>query len=627
MVDNGQTGTRFHAMPFGTEILPDGVFFRLWAPGARQVDLILENHHQPACRQRMHAEHGGWYRCFSREARPGSRYRFCIDADLLVPDPASRCQDEDVHGPSVVIDPRSFSWRDGSWRGRPWEETVIYELHPGAFSPQGGFAGIVERLDYLVELGITALELMPVADFPGQRNWGYDGTLLFAPDRTYGRPEDLKMLVQAAHARNLMVFLDVVYNHFGPEGNYLHVYAREAFFNDQRRTPWGAAINFDGEGSALVRRFFIENVLYWLQEFHFDGLRFDAVHAIHDDSHPDILEEIADAVRNGPGRRRHIHLILENDRNQAGYLRRSGGGLSRVFTAQLNDDLHHACHVLLTGENHGYYRDYQQNPLAQLARCLSEGFAYQGEPSPFRGDLPRGEGSRHLPLTAFVNFLQNHDQIGNRAFGERLGQLVTGPGLRLAVALVLLAPSPPLLFMGEEYAATTPFCYFCDFHQELAGLVAEGRRREFADFHPAQPGEVVPDPNALESFTGSSLNWQEAASEKGRKRLELYRELLSLRHRMIVPRLAGLQGGNAWSTTIGRAGLHARWILGDGALLEVMANFSAHPLAGLLMDHRALLYAHPPLGPEEALGQKLAAWGIAWFLREKEGAHADQSEL
>ncbi|MEE4137341.1 MAG: alpha-amylase family glycosyl hydrolase, partial [Desulforhopalus sp.] len=310
-------------MPFGTEILPDGVLFRLWAPGARRVDLILEKPDQPACRQKMNAEHGGWYRSFSREARPGSAYRFAIDADLLVPDPASRCQAEDVHGPSLVIDPRAFSWQDGSWRGRPWEEAVIYELHPGAFSPQGGFAGVAERLDYLVELGITALELMPVADFPGKRNWGYDGTLLFAPDRSYGRPEELKTLVQAAHARNLMVFLDVVYNHFGPEGNYLHVYAREEFFTDKRRTPWGAALNFDGEGSALVRRFFVDNVLYWLEEYHFDGLRFDAVHAIHDDSHPDILEEIADTVRNGPGRRRHIHLILENDQNQVGYLRRS----------------------------------------------------------------------------------------------------------------------------------------------------------------------------------------------------------------------------------------------------------------------------------------------------------------
>jgi maltooligosyltrehalose trehalohydrolase len=619
MADNGQARTRLHAMPFGSEILPDGVLFRLWAPGARRVDLILENPHQPACRQKMNSEHGGWYRCFSREAGPGSAYRFSIDADLLVPDPASRCQAEDVHGPSLVIDPRAFSWQDGSWRGRPWEEAIIYELHLGTFSPQGGFSGVVERLDYLVELGITALELMPVADFPGKRNWGYDGTLLFAPDRSYGRPEELKTLVQAAHARNLMVFLDVVYNHFGPEGNYLHVYAREEFFTDKRRTPWGAALNFFGEGSALVRRFFVDNVLYWLEEYHFDGLRFDAVHAIHDDSHPDILEEIADAVRNGPGRRRHIHLILENDQNQVGYLRRSAGGLCREFSAQLNDDFHHACHVQLTGEHQGYYLDYQKNPLALVARCLTEGFAYQGEPSSFRGNVARGEGSGHLPLSAFVNFLQNHDQIGNRAFGERLGHLVSEPALRLAVALLLLAPSPPLLFMGEEYAAATPFCYFCDFCPELAEQVAEGRRREFADFFPPQHQQIIPDPNALESFTSSCLNWQEAAGEKGRSWLQLYRELLYLRRQIIVPRLAGLQGGNAWSCTIGAAGLHVRWILGDGALLEVFANFSDQPLSGLLMGHEALLYALPALGAKEVLGQKLAGWGIAWFLREKQG--------
>lgn len=614
------TEQRWYSMPFGTEIKDQGVWFRLWAPGAATVDLVLENRDHTRSLHPMKGEEDGWYRLFSPLAGPGSRYQFRIDRDLLVPDPASRCQAEDVHGPSVVVDPRAFPWQDASWQGRPWEEAVIYELHVGTFSPGGGFSGVSERLDYLVDLGVTAVELMPVADFPGQRNWGYDGTLLFAPDRAYGTPEELKSLVQAAHARNMMVFLDVVYNHFGPEGNYLHVYARQAFFDRNRHTPWGAALNFSGPMSALVRRFFIDNALFWLEEYHLDGLRFDAVHAIDDRSTPHILTEIAAAVRTGPGRHRHIHLVLENDGNEARYLQRNADGACRQFVAQWNDDIHHACHVLLTGEGQGYYGDYSQQPLQLLGRCLTEGFAYQGEPSPYRNHAARGEPSRDLPLTAFVSFLQNHDQIGNRAFGERLGHLVPEPVLHLAVALLLLAPSPPLLFMGEEFGAHTPFLYFCDFGPELADKVKEGRRlefRRFSQFAEPEARERIPDPNARDTWRRSQLDWQEPEREKGREILQQYRTLLALRKQEIVPRLTGLQGETARFTVLGEAGLRVRWILGDGAQLTVAVNFAEEALVGVAPEEGSLLYARPAGAFEAASRQVVMPRSIIWLLKEK----------
>lgn len=617
MAADGKTISRFHSMPFGTSIMPEGVLFRLWAPGAGAVELVLENS-DGARRFYPMAGVDGWYRLLSAQAGPGSLYRFRIDEDLLVPDPVSRCQAEDIHGPSVVIDPQAFQWQDASWQGRPWEEAIIYELHAGAFSPDGRFSGITERLDYLADLGVTAVEFMPLADFPGRRNWGYDGALLFAPDRTYGAPDDLKSLVQAAHARNMMVFLDVVNNHFGPEGNYLHVYARQAFFDESCHTPWGAAINFGGDMCHTVRRFFVHNALYWLEEYHFDGLRFDAVHAIHDGSTPHILEEIAAAVRNGPGRHRHIHLVLENDGNEARYLQRSSDGKCSLYNAQWNDDIHHACHVLLTGEGQGYYADYTARTLHLLGRCLTEGFAYQGEPSPYRNNAPRGEPSSHLPLTAFVSFLQNHDQVGNRAFGERLARLAPEPLLKIAAVLLLLSPSPPLLFMGEEYAAETPFLYFCDFGPELADKVKEGRRREFSRFLQFSDPEVwerIPDPNGSEAYRCSCLNWQELDREKGREFLQMYRSLLAVRKKEITPRLAGLQGGKARYTLMGTAGLHVRWILAGGSQLEVFVNFSAEPLSDVAMDCGSLLYALPAMDRDAALRHVLMPQSIAWFLK------------
>ena len=453
--------------PFGAEVTDGGVRFALWAPAARDVALELATQTLA-----MESRAGGWFELTTSAAAPGSQYAFRIDGGYRVPDPASRFQPEGVSGPSEVIDPAAFAWPDRAWRARPWEELVFYELHTGTFTPGGTYAGVVSRLDYLVELGITALELMPLAAAPGRRGWGYDGVLPYAPDARYGRPDDLRALIAAAHARGLCVFLDVVYNHFGPQGNALYRYAPQ-FFTQRVTTPWGAALDFS---VPEVRAFFVRNATYWLREYGFDGLRLDAVHAIHDPGNYTILEEIA-AQMGAIGRRTadgRAYAVLENDDNAARYL--------KLYAAQWNDDAHHALHVLLTGETGGYYGDYASHPIGHLARTLTEGYAYQGEASRRRAGAARGEASAGAPLTSFVTFLQNHDQIGNRPFGERLGALAGERALRAAAALLFLAPSLPLLFMGEEWGASTPFLYFCDFEGDLARDVREGRLREFAAF-------------------------------------------------------------------------------------------------------------------------------------------------
>jgi maltooligosyltrehalose trehalohydrolase len=598
-------------MPFGAEIRGCGVRFRLWAPAAEQVEVALEGGGPLP----MPPRGEGWFELVTERAAAGSLYRFHTDGGPPVPDPASRFNPMDVHGPSQVVDPLAFEWRDEGWAGRPWEEAVIYELHVGAFTPAGTFAGVAGRLEYLADLGVTAIQLMPVADFPGARNWGYDGVLHFAPDSRYGHPDELKALVQAAHRLGLMVLLDVVYNHFGPEGNYLHLYAPQ-FFTGRHQTPWGTAIDFDGPASRTVRDFFVHNALYWLEEFRLDGLRLDAVHAILDDSAPDILEELSDAVRQGPGRERHIHLVLENDRNAARYLAPEPGGGPRRYAAQWNDDFHHALHLLLTGEADGYYRDYAGRPASHLGRCLAEGFAYQGEPSAYRHGQPRGEPSGHLPPTAFVNFLQTHDQVGNRALGERLSVLARLEALRAAVAVLLLAPSPPLLFMGEEWAAKEPFLFFCDFGPDLAAAVTEGRRKEFARFRRfADPAarERIPDPNDPDTFHRSCLDWAEPERPGHRDWLALYRRLLALRPAEIVPRLRGMEGGQGSYEPVGGTGLMVRWGLGDGSRLVLCANLGEEPLGGFPPGSGAPLYAtHDGPLPEAGV---LPAWAVVWFIQ------------
>ena len=606
-----------HDMPFGATLGSDGITrFRLWAPAAARVDLLLsaDRTHREVP---MQARAQGWREALIEGAGAGSRYAFCIDGGIVVPDPASRCNPEDVHAPSALVDPLAFDWQDDGWSGRPWEEAVIYELHVGAFTPAGTFAAAAARLDYLAYLGITALELMPVADFPGTRNWGYDGVLPFAPDASYGTPEALKRLVEAAHGRGLMVLLDVVYNHFGPEGNYLHLYAPQ-FFNPRHQTPWGAAVNFDGAHARTVRDFFVHNALYWLEEYRFDGLRLDAVHAIADDSRPDIVSEIAAAVRAGPGRHRHVHLVLENDRNQARYLARDAVRGPAIATAQWNDDAHHAAHVLATAECDGYYADYASRPLWHLARCLAEGFAYQGEHSEYRGDRPRGEPSAHLPATAFVNFLQTHDQVGNRAFGERIGALADPQALDALCACLLLAPSPPLLFMGEEFGASTPFLFFCDFGSELAAAVTRGRRAEFARFARFRDPDAqaaIPDPNAPETFARSKLAWSEIERAGHRERLARYRHLLAARREHIAPRLARLERGGRFDVRSPGV-LRVEWALGAAARLHLLANLCDTPAFDVFPPPGRLLYAHGAAGSRPLATDVLSAWTVVWTLAE-----------
>lgn len=606
---------RAHKMPFGSEVLAGGgVRFRLWAPSAREVQLNV-GAGGTAQEIPMSRERDGWYALVVDSAGAGTRYAFRIDGGRSVPDPCSRCNPEDVHAASEVIDPTGFDWSDQDWRGRNWEEAVIYELHVGTFSPEGNFAGVEKRLDYLAELGVTALELMPVADFPGCRNWGYDGVLLFAPDSRYGRPDDLKSLVSAAHRRGLMVLLDVVYNHFGPEGNYLRAYAA-SFFDDQRQTPWGAAIAVDGPDGRTVRDFYIHNALYWLEEYHCDGLRLDAVHAIQNDAEPDLLTEIARAVRAGPGSRRRVHLVLENDDNAARYLRRVDG--AALYDAQWNDDFHHALHVLLTGERDGYYAEYAATPSRHLGRCLAEGFAWQGEPSTWRGGARRGEASVELPPTAFVSFLQNHDQIGNRAYGERIDVLASAPAIEAAAALRLLAPAVPLLFMGEEFAAPQPFLYFCDFGAELGAAVTNGRREEFARFDrfsDAVARRRIPDPNAEDTFRRCRLDWNCLRHEPHRGRAALYRELLALRRRQITPRLAGpCRPTAAWQIYGGQA-LAVHWLLGDGGRLDVVANLGPQIATGIPRPPGDLLFAVPDGAAVELNEGRLPPWAVCWFLQ------------
>jgi len=486
---------------------------------------------------------------------------------------------------------------------------VIYELHVGTFTPAGTFNAVIERLDYLVRLGVTAVELMPVADFPGKRNWGYDGVLQFAPDSSYGSPEDLKSLVAAAHARGLMMLLDVVYNHFGPEGNYLHTYAPQ-FFNPAHVTPWGAAINYDGKRARVVRDFFIHNALYWLEEFHFDGLRLDAVHAIADDSRPDIIDELAAAVRAGPGQQREVHIVLENDRNEAARLVRSHGQ-PRYASAQWNDDVHHAFHVLATGERDGYYGDYAQKPLWWLGRALAQGFGYQGEISEYRGGRARGEISASLPPSAFVNFIQNHDQIGNRALGERLSALVPAPVQRLETICLLLAPSVPLLFMGEEFAASSPFLFFCDFGPELAPKVVQGRREEFAAFERFRTPQAqarIPDPGSEQTFMASKLDWSEVGQPGHAEWHTLFSDLLEVRRRRLVPHLAG--SGHDAHFAVDGAGLSVDWTLGDGSRLHLRANFSDALWANVPDAPGDLLFA----SRGAALAAALPAWSALWTL-------------
>jgi maltooligosyltrehalose trehalohydrolase len=628
-----------HDMPFGAELVEGGVRFRLWAPIAKSVAVLLFD--AGAMRALpMHPLPDGWFELVTDAAQAGSRYKFRIGAGMDVPDPAARAN-EDIEGASVVIDALKYEWRNESWHGRPWHEAVIYELHVGTFTPEGTFAGVEARLDHLVQLGVTVIELMPVADFPGERGWGYDGVLPFAPDAAYGTPDELKSLIDAAHSRGLAVMLDVVYNHFGPEGNWLHAYAPQ-FFTERHHTPWGAGINFDGEHSRTVREFFIHNALYWLEEFRFDGLRLDAVHAMLDDGEEHFIRELTRRVHAAFGEHRHVYVVLENGNNAASLLGRPARpgepAHGETAEAQWNDDVHHSLHVILTGETDGYYRDYAEQPHATLCRCLAEGFGYQGDVSKHEGDIPRGEPSKHLPPTAFVNFLQNHDQIGNRAFGERLHKLVKDEAaLVAATAVLLLSPQIPMLFMGEEWAAPEPFTYFCDFEPGLAEKVREGRQREFAHFTRFAGGEgmeKLPDPTDPATFECVKLNWSVLLQPSHMGWLEHYRRLLAIRQRDIVPLIPEISAAHCvqlkssgafavdWTTdggveSTGRGGANGAGGSRSGGVLHLIANLSAREVPIVGKPAGRVIYATHPNVRGAFKRNTLDPWSVTWLLERQ----------
>jgi len=551
---------------WGAEYRGNGeVRFRVWAPGAPTLGLRLTS-----ADMTMQPCADGWYELTVPDVAPGADYSFVLPDGTCLPDPAARAQAGDVHGPSRVVDPSSYSWSDSAWHGRPWREAVVYELHIGTFTPEGTFSAAAEKLDHLAALGVTAIEIMPLAQFSGKRGWGYDGVLLYAPHAAYGTPDDLKELVDRAHGLGIMVLLDVVYNHFGPDGNYLPTLAPD-FFHQDRHTPWGAAIAYDREP---VRQFFVENALYWLADFHLDGLRFDAVDQIRDpDSQTEILVEIAQRIR-AAFPNRHIHLTTEDNRNIT-RLHEGRAGEDLLFTAEWNDDFHNAAHVVATGETDGYYHDFADEPLAHMATALAEGFVFQGQASADAGE-PRGEPSGHLPPDAFVDFLQNHDQVGNRALGERLTALSDPEIYRLLRAMLLLSPHIPLLFMGEEWGETRRFLFFTDFHGELADAVRRGRRREFAKFAAFDTPEErlqIPDPNDPATFEASKIDWTTASGAAGREWLDDMRHLLTLRRDHITPLLDKAGGNCGRIVEVGDGLLAVDWSLG-GATLQLRLNLA-----------------------------------------------------
>jgi maltooligosyltrehalose trehalohydrolase len=578
---------------FGARLTANGASFRLWAPAAKRVDLVLERPHP------MRRGEHGWFSTDVSGVTAGARYKFRIDDQIDVPDPASAFQPDDVAGSSEVIDHAGYRWRANDWRGRPWPESVVIETHVGTFTPEGTYRAMIDKLDHLVATGITALELMPLADFSGPRNWGYDGVLWYAPDSAYGRPDDLKALIDEAHLRGLMVFLDVVYNHFGPEGNHLGKYAPDFFTEAQ--TPWGSAIDYR---LPEVRAFAIENALYWLRDYRFDGLRLDAVHAIPEQGEVSMLHELSMAVGDlAAETNRHVHLVLENDDNRASALDAEQDPPRGKYRAQWNDDYHHAWHVFLTGETQGYYGDYTKSPLAGIARALASGFVYQGEASAHRGGRRRGQPSGRLSPTAFVNFLQNHDQVGNRAFGDRLESNVGSDAIEAALAITLLAPAIPMLFMGEEWGSKVPFPFFCAFDGDLAEAVRKGRRSEYAWAY-ERYGDEVPDPLAQSTLQSAKLDWRSRNEPAGRKRFALVQQLLAIRRQQIVPRLAGAGSGEAFAADDGL--LTASWRMGDGATLRLLANLST----GGIGQKQSKMPGLPIWGGES--GETISPWSVFW---------------
>jgi maltooligosyltrehalose trehalohydrolase len=508
----------------GANVVPGGTRFAVWAPKAGRVDVRIEAGGGPTDHRLAPEDDDGLFAGVVPDVGTGARYRFRLDGGEAYPDPWSRFQPEGVHGPSEVVDPSAFDWNDAAWPGLTTDGLVVYELHVGTYTPEGTFAALAGQLPELKRLGVTAIELMPVADFPGRWNWGYDGVALFAPSRAYGRPDDLRRLVDAAHREGLGVILDVVYNHLGPDGNYLGVYSDD-YFTGRHATPWGDAVNYDGPNSRRVRDLVLANARSWVEEYHVDGLRLDATHAIVDDSPRHLLAALSGELRAAAPK--PIVLIAEDERNDVRLVRpvaEDGFGLDAVWA----DDFHHELRVALTGQRDSYFSSYEGTTVG-LARSIEQGFLYQGQTQPHTGK-PRGTRVTAEPASAFVFCIENHDQVGNRAFGERLEHLVDPASYAVASTLLLLAPETPMLWMGQEFAASSPFLYFTDHNPELGKLVTEGRRREFAGFTAFLDPDArarIPDPQAEATFRDSKLDLSERERHAGVYRL--YQDLLALR--------------------------------------------------------------------------------------------------
>ncbi|WP_268828418.1 malto-oligosyltrehalose trehalohydrolase [Sinorhizobium kostiense] len=538
---------------WGPRLLPSGqAEFRIWAPDRQRMNVVV------ADRQvQMERQGDGWFSAVV-PADAGCLYQFALDDGTRLADPASRAQAHDLEGPSILTDQNRFPWQQGEWRGRPWSEAVIYELHVGTFTDEGTFKAAIPRLGELARAGITALEIMPVAQFPGNRGWGYDGVLHFAPHIAYGTPEDLKALVDAAHGHGMMILLDVVYNHFGPLGNALPRYASR-FFNRRRSTPWGPAVEFN---EPAVRQYFIENALYWLRDFRFDGLRLDAIGHIKDRQDPTFLHELAATV-GAAFPDRHVHLVVEDEERRRDLVAYSPDAIPLHFSANWNDDLHHALHVIATGEANGHYTAYAEDPWTILKDVLACGF---------HPCSAAEKGKRPVMPPARVAFLQNHDQVGNRALGERLRTLVGADLTEVMTALLLLSPQIPLLFMGDDYGETRPFHFFADYQGEIADAIRKSRPEEAANFGGrAEDVDHMPDPIDVQTFASSKLDWKRAEGEGGRRERERLRTLIELRMRHVVPFVAPPEAVLVHPTPDGVVAIDWRF---PGAKLQLRLNLS-----------------------------------------------------
>jgi malto-oligosyltrehalose trehalohydrolase len=588
-----------HRMPFGAEVQVDGsVRFALWAPAAESVHLALEQSSELIS---MQCSDKGWHTLTTSLAQVGSLYRFVLPSGLRVPDPVSRFQPDDVEGPSEVIDPEGYAWQSVAWSCCAWEEAVIYELHVGTFTPEGTFRAAIGKLEQLAALGVTAIEIMSIGDFPGRRNWGYDGVLMYAPDSSYGRPEELKSFVDAAHSRNMMVILDVVYNHFGPEGNYLGQYFPDVMTQNYH-TPWGQALNFDSQNGEKTRKFIVHNALYWVEEYQMDGLRLDAVHAIIDSSSTHILDELARTVRM-VAKSRPIHLILESDDRVWHHLLQDGIAGPVSSTAQWNHDMQKLVALALTS---GRPEQLDYNDTEDLGKALVEGFTS----GPHHRNTPGGFETPALSTGSFISFLQTHDVVGNRIRGERITHLVAHNVLRAVASVYLLAPQIPMLFMGEEWGASTPFPFFCDFKGSLADAIRRGRIEQFASADERENPKFmasIPDPLAEETFVAAKLNWDERSERLHGELLDWYTNILAVRRKSVVPMLRRLHAVHGEYDILGPRQIQVRWRM-ETEELRLEANLS---------DRSSPLFEAPGdtlvwLEGCESAPSSLDAWSVRW---------------